>query len=77
MMPRLKQRAPDPVQVEIQTLIDQAMHRLGIRTKADAAKLSGMPASTFRWKYNEPDRFTVGELKMIFRGLKIEGGIEL
>lgn len=76
-MPKLKQRAPDPVQVEIQTLIDQAMHRLGIRSRAEAAKLSGMPASTFCWKYNEPDRFTIGELKGIFKGLKIEGGIEL
>ena len=76
-MPKLKQRAPDPVQVEIQTLIDQAMHRMGIKTRTDAAKLSGMTPATFCYKYNDPDRFTIGEIKRVFRSLKIEGGIEL
>ena len=76
-MPRLKTRAPDPVNVEIQTLIDQAMHTLKITSRKEAARLSGIPPSTFCAKYREPDRFTIGELKAVFRGLGIKGGLEL
>ena len=70
-MPRVNLGKPDPKNARLQTIIDGGMHRLGIRSKAEAASLCRIPLTSFWRKYNAPDNFKLGEIKQIFNALKI------
>lgn len=70
-MPRVNLGKPDPKKVRLQTMIDEGMHRLGLQTRSEVAKLSRIPKSSFCSNYNNPDNFKLGEIKQIFNALKI------
>lgn len=61
----------DPRVAELQGLIDTGMHRRGIKTRRELAKMLRIPESTFSKKYRHPDNFSYGQVKQILDILHI------